>query len=116
MSSSDYIFFEKEDARYFKLNMLDGGYQRYSLYVRRSDGRPRLRLNDAKNSGSILSYENFVKQLAFYIKDYWDSNFEIAKITKVSEGKDFELVFDIRKNSINIEYFNFFLSCANTNL
>lgn len=104
MSNKSYIFFEKEDSRYFKLNMLGGGYQRFSLYVRRSDGRPRLRLNDARNSESILSCENFVEQLIFYMKDYWDSSFEITKITKVSEGKDFELVFDIKNNNVDVEY------------
>jgi len=104
MSNKNYVFFEKESSRYFKLNMLGGGYQRLSMYVRRSDGRPRLRLNDARDSESILSYENFVEQLIFYIKDYWKSEFEITKITKVSEGKDFELVFEIKKNSKDIDY------------
>ena len=104
MSSNNYIFFEKEEVRYFKLNMLDGGYQSYSLYTKRSDGRPRLRLDDIKNAKSILSYENFVEQLIFYIKDYWSSSFEIVRITKVSEEKGFELVFDVRNNKIDIEH------------
>lgn len=104
MSKNNYVFFEKEDSRYFKLNMLGGGYQRFSLFARRSDGRPRLRLNDARNSESILSCENFVEQLIFFIRDYWDSSFKITKITKVAEGKDFELIFDIVNNNENIDY------------
>tara|TARA_B100000035_G_C20974504_1_gene542545 strand:- start:338 stop:793 length:456 start_codon:yes stop_codon:yes gene_type:complete len=104
MSNKNYVFFEKDNSRYFKLNMLGGGYQRFSMYVRRSDGRPRLRLNDAKNSETILCYEDFVKHLLFYIKDYWKSDFEIKSITRVITGKDFELVFDIEENGKKIDY------------